>query len=434
VTPVLASKYPPGHSLLLVPGIWLSADGIVPLLLSAFTAAVLVAVVAQRWGVTVAMLTWALWLASPLGLHFRATYFSEVTTALLWVVGWWCLGRWWDDGWAAYLVGLAGVVGWMAITRPLTAVAYAIPITVVVVPRVWRERRWPAFGAAFAAGSLVLVMLPIWSRAVTGSWERTPLAIYTAQYIPWDRMGFGLDSTAPLRAGPPDMPAYSERFKALHRNLTPAGAAQVAFQRARGLKNEVWGAGALLAIFFVFVGIRLADRRLVLGLAQATLLFLLYAVYAHGLTWNVYYLEALPVLCIMPVLGLISLGGRSAAAPVALSKLLVAGTFALLALTANASIQQFHRVGTRGDPYRRLRAAVASAPRPAVVFVRRSAPHASPTPQLVENVANMEEAPVWLAHDLGERNPELLERVGGRVPFVFDEATGRLQRLEGPRR
>src|SRR5262252_7196719 len=34
VTPVLAGKYPPGHSLVLVPGIWLGAPGLMPIVLA----------------------------------------------------------------------------------------------------------------------------------------------------------------------------------------------------------------------------------------------------------------------------------------------------------------------------------------------------------------------------------------------------------------
>src|SRR5260370_11675979 len=39
VTPVFASKYWPGHSLLMVPGVWLGLPGLVPVLLSGLTGA-----------------------------------------------------------------------------------------------------------------------------------------------------------------------------------------------------------------------------------------------------------------------------------------------------------------------------------------------------------------------------------------------------------
>jgi hypothetical protein len=434
VTPVLASKYPPGHSLLLAPGIWLSAEGLVPLVLSALTAALLVALIARRWGTSVALIAWAVWLAAPLGLHFRPTYLSQVTTAFLWVVGWWCLSRWWDGGRDGYLVGLAGVVGWMAITRPLTAVAYAIPLAVVLVPRIWRERRWRAFGSAMVAGSLVAAILPVWSKAVTGGWERTPLGIYTEQYMPWDRMGFGLDSTPPLRAGPPDMGQFAARYVEWHRSFTPVEAARIAGRRARRLKAEVWGGAGLLALVLAVAGIRMVDRPLGMALAQGALLFLLYSLYSHGVVWNVYYLEALPVFCILPVLGLAWLDGRMpGGGPVRSPRLLLAGGCILLALMAEASAAELRRVKARAKPQLRLRAALAAASTPAVVFVRRRAGHSHHV-QLAGNSVDMADAPIWLAHDLGERNRELLELAEGRSAYVFDEASGRLTRLGAPRR
>src|ERR1700676_2152357 len=41
VAPTFASKYPPGHGILLVPGIWLGMPGLVPVLLNGLAAALL---------------------------------------------------------------------------------------------------------------------------------------------------------------------------------------------------------------------------------------------------------------------------------------------------------------------------------------------------------------------------------------------------------
>ena len=426
VTPVLASKYPPGQALLLVPGTLVSLPGLVPLLLSSLTAFLLVTLIAPRWGRRVAAITWAVWLLAPLGLHFRPTYLSEVSTAFLWVAGWWCLARWWNGKGDRYLVALAVAVGWMAITRPLTAVAYAVPLAVVVLGRAWGERRWRGLGAAVAAGTAVLAILPTWSRMTTGSWTRTPLAAYTAQYMPWDRIGFGLDSTPPLRAGPPGMAHFVERYREWHRAFTPAGAVRTAWARARRLAHESWGGAAALTLFLALVGLKVLDRRLALALAQAGLLLLLYAFYAHGVPWNVYYLEALPVFSLMPVLGLYWLDSLAVAGgPPRASGLLPAGGFALAALMAGAAIEEYGKVRVRQEPYLRLRRAVSGASAPAVVFVRRPAGH-SHNVQLVVNEPDLAGAGVWLVHDLGERNRELLQVAGKRAVYVFDEATGRL--------
>jgi hypothetical protein len=72
-TPVLASKYPPGHSILLVPGIWLHWPVLVPLLLTGAAAAVFFLLARRIAGTPTALLAWAIWVTS---LGFRV--FADV--------------------------------------------------------------------------------------------------------------------------------------------------------------------------------------------------------------------------------------------------------------------------------------------------------------------------------------------------------------------
>src|SRR5215471_6895463 len=62
VTPTYASKYPPGHAFLMLPGIWLSLPGLMPLLLSAVAGALLFMLVRRVTNGWVAVLTVLLWL------------------------------------------------------------------------------------------------------------------------------------------------------------------------------------------------------------------------------------------------------------------------------------------------------------------------------------------------------------------------------------
>ena len=102
-----------------------------------------------------------------------------------------------------------------------------------------------------------------------------------------------------------------------------------------------------------------------------------------------------------------------------------------MALMAGAAFEEYGKAGVRMDPYLTLRRAVAAASPPAVVFVRRAAGHSHHV-QLVENVPDLAEARVWLVHDLGGRNGELLRLAEGRAAYLFDEAMGRLVRLDHP--
>ena len=78
---------------------------------------------------------------------------------------------------------------------------------------------------------------------------------------------------------------------------------------------------------------------------------------------------------------------------------------------------------------RALHAALSEVTRPAVVFVRRSA-SASPHDQLVENAVDPD-APMWLVHDLGARNGELLGHAEGRGAFIYEEESGQLLPYQG---
>ncbi|HTD52975.1 MAG TPA: hypothetical protein VK780_08120, partial [Thermoanaerobaculia bacterium] len=89
VTPVFAGKYPPGHSMLLVPGIWLGVPGLMPVILAGIAGG-LVFLLARRFANPwVGLLTWLLWTSSPGNLRFVPSYLSQNTTVVLWLAGWW---------------------------------------------------------------------------------------------------------------------------------------------------------------------------------------------------------------------------------------------------------------------------------------------------------------------------------------------------------
>ena len=138
----------------------------------------------------------------------------------IWLLSWWLLAEWRTTRKWPQLVGLAAVVGWGAITRPLTTLVLALPIAFVVVADVVRDRRWLPLAAALGVGCGVLGLLPLWSANTTGNWKLTPLTLYTRTYIPWDHPGFGLDTTAPLRTLRPDLLQVDSVFEALNREHT----------------------------------------------------------------------------------------------------------------------------------------------------------------------------------------------------------------------
>jgi len=70
--------------------------------------------------------------------------------------------------------------------------------------------------------------------------------------------------------------------------------------------------------------------------------------------------------------------------------------------------------------------------RKSIVFVRYALrPHHL---SLVSNFANLNTAPVWVVHDLGDRNKELLKFAEDRTAFVFDEEAMSFKAYATPRR
>src|SRR4051812_46636078 len=169
-TPVLASKYFPGHSLLLTLGVWLGAPALIVFLLNAARVALVFALARRLSDGVTALLTVLLMYLGNDEARFSSSYYSELTSGLTLVAAWWCLWRWRDTRTLGWLLGVAFTLGWCAITRPWSAVAFAIPIAVVVLRDTWRERRWRDLAAAMAVGTCVVAIVPLWGWRTLGDW------------------------------------------------------------------------------------------------------------------------------------------------------------------------------------------------------------------------------------------------------------------------
>jgi hypothetical protein len=91
--PAVFSKYPPGTSLLLAPGVMVNLPGLPVVLMNALSGA-LVFVIARRFaGGVAALLTWLFWSTSFPVQYFHAMYLSEVPSGLAWLLAWWGVAR-----------------------------------------------------------------------------------------------------------------------------------------------------------------------------------------------------------------------------------------------------------------------------------------------------------------------------------------------------
>ncbi len=439
VTPRLAPKYPPGHALLLVPGVWLGWPGLVPVLLHGLAGALLFSVARRLAGPWVALLAWLLWLTAPLLNVWRATYLSQSTSTAVWMLAAWLLLRWWEKGRPRDLVGIAVLVAWMGITRPLTAVAFAIPIGVLVLVETRRRRAGGALVAAAASGLLVLALLPAWAAASTGEWANLPYTHWSRVYSPGQKLGFGADPTPPLRELPPEMRVYNEGFRRIHDAHSVAGLPSALLRRLAGAGREAWGGAAWRAVLVAFfaLGLVALDRRGWFAVAWALGPFLVYLAYAHPPHWAVYYHEVHPILAFVTALGawraLQAITARWRPREPSGSRIVAAGAgvaAVVLALGLADGAKVRAQVHQRYAYARRFAETLAGVTDPkAIVFVRYHPRH-NPHWSLIENPADFAHARIWVARDREADNLRLIALAPDRAPYLFDEASWTLYRLQ----
>ncbi|HEX9607506.1 MAG TPA: hypothetical protein VF962_09770 [Gemmatimonadaceae bacterium] len=434
VTPFLASKYFPGQSLLLVPGILVGFPPLVPLLLIFGSGLLIVALSRRLANGWVALLVWAIWITSRSNLRFLPSYFSEVTTVFLWLLGWWALYDWYVRPRRSTLILLSVCIAWALITRPLTGLVFAVPATTVVVWTARKRGLLVVIRYALLVGGAVLCIVPVWSKFTTGQWTQTPQRLYTRTYMPWDAMGFGLDTTRPLSALPASQVPEMQGFMALHERHTAESLPYDAVLRLVALQRDVFARWRTGLVGFFALGLIALSPPVAVGGITALLLYVAYLSYAHPSSWTIYYMEALPVVAIITVLGsalaMTWMRGkmrRGEGAGTAESLVGIVLAIALFAGSLPIIRTERGRRDSSAAPRLALWDVVARLPTPRnLMFIRdeRVAPHT-----MVTNDTDLAHARTWLVHDLGSENVRLQELEQDRTAYVIDLNAGTLIQL-----
>jgi len=442
VTPTYASKYSPGHGLLLVPGIWLSMPGLMPLLLSAMTGGLLFLLVRRVSNGWVAVLTLLLWLPTTANLRFRSSYMSETTTSALWLLGWWAILEWRRARSNRWLVVLAACVAWMAITRPLTAVAYALPLGIVVLADVTKRRGWRELARPLRVALAILALLPIYNWRTMGDWRTAPYETYTKEYLPWDHPGFGLTTSPPERALPPDMQIFSKQFMPIHAAHTPERLPSIFVNRWNAIITDALHGWRTSLVLLTLLGFTVLGIEGWFAVGSALLLTLAYLAYAHPSLWTVYYLEIFPVIPFLTAMGIWALAsmiasrkprvgpsiGRTWGSAPALGAAFLA---IVLLWPASFEVRGGRKLQTLIQSYHedfRVRMSAVSDKR-AIVFVRYAQWHNVHT-SLIANDPNLQGAPLWVVYDRGTEDERLAALAPDRETFLYDESTRSLTPLK----
>ena len=429
VEPRLASKYPPGTSLLLVPGIWLGLPGLMPLFFTAAAGALVFAIVRRVFDSTLALATWALWSTSTTGLYWRSTYFSQNPDSALWLFSLWALLRWRTERRQSSLIAVACVFAWMYLTRPLSAVALAAPVAIAVLGRAWRERLVRQAAIATVCAVPLLLINPLWHQKTVGDWRINPYSEYSRQYMPFDKPGFGYDATPPIKPPTPPHAWIEGEFIPYHQQHQLSALPAIVTARIIVLMmalGEKWRVG--LVVLFV-VGLIRSRGTLRFAALSAICLFLAYLLYAHPAWWTIYYTEVFPVFFVIAAYELMRFGrsalkldeqGCRAAFLAGLT--LIAPWMAADVMRARA--QSDARSGFQRQAVKTLSTIPEAR---AVVFVEYPPGHLH-FQSLVGNTPDYRSAHLWLVYDRGEDNERLLG-ITDRAAYRLKTATWTLERI-----
>jgi hypothetical protein len=437
--PALFSKYPPGTSLLLAPGVMAGMPGLPVVVMNALSGALVFVLARRHAGGVVALLTWLFWASSFPVQYFHAMYLSEVPTSLTWLAAWWGVSRWTASGRTRDLAIAAAAIALCGITRPLTAVALAMSVGAVLVVVARRRGNAPPWltrrelGTLATAATIAVLFVAVWSWRSTGSPFTSPLSLYTQRYVPFDGLGFGVRAgTAPSATLPWDQRVTDGSFYEEHRRHTVGSLPSTAVARARMIGRDMWydwrGGLAVVAL----AGLVGAPLALWVGLGSLAMQMLLYLLYAHPARWSLYYIEGLPVLAFATALGImrvLELGARrtssSRARLVVLAAMIVA-----IAYPAVVTLRQVRaQILTDHAYYDTFLQALPDEPDSAIVFVRYAPSHNDGL-SLVRNVPDVQSARVWVVYDRGAENAQLLRLAPRRKAYLFDEAEWALRPLD----
>jgi hypothetical protein len=437
IEPAVFAKYPPAHSMTLVPGIWLGLPALMPALMTGLAGALvfwLAKRLANEW---TALLTWWLWTTSWANLHWSATYFSETTSTAMWLIALWATIRWLDSGRGIYLLSVAAALGWGFNTRPLTMAALTLPLALVILRRVMATKAWSTLAAPVVLGAAVLALGPLWNQQTLGDWRLDPWSQYARVYFPSDKPGFGADPAPPLRPLVPEMTAVAELLRDVHARHVPSSVPSAFALRLAGIL--LWcaeGWRLWLGVLIVVAAMRASGVERAAVFTIAVLLFA-YLTFAHPPIWTLYYVEVLPIFYFLAAceLGRMvhKVGGLESHAGGRWPASAANASLAIALLMLPFGVNDVRRVRAANDIrsafHRRGEAALAMLPaEKAIVFVSYP-PSQNPHLGLTRNEPDLASALRWVVYDRGARNAELRALAPDRAAYRLNVATMSVEKL-----
>jgi hypothetical protein len=440
VEPAVFAKYPPGHALVLALGAWLGLPGLVPALLTSLSGGLIFWIARRLANEWVAFFTWWLWTTGWANLYWAASYFSETTSTAMWWLAVYGTIRWLDSKQTAYLTLAAAALAFGIETRPLTIAALSLPLAWVIVRRLRDVATVATTLAVPAAAALAILMLgPIWNQQTLGDWRLNPYPYYSQAYFPFDKPGFGVDATPPLREPQPELAAVGAWSRQVHGDYVPAAVPAALGKRILSVLFWTIDGWRLWLGVLILAAVLHGSRIERLGLVSAVMLFLGYLSFAHPPMWIVYYVEVLPVLYFLAACQMgrlfhaVSGAGRGESPAWPAHVTAAAAVTALLLVPLGVSdIWRVRAAVNQRNAFHRAAWSVIeeNTPPKSIVFVRYSTDH-NPHLALTGYGADLSSTGRWIAFDRGDRNGELLSFAPGVPAFLLDTSTLRVEPLLG---
>ena len=379
------------------------------------------------------------WTTAPLTLVWATSYLSESTTTVMWLAAAAATVLWLESGKQIYLLGVAAALAWGFEARPLTMVALAAPLGFVILRKLIEIGTFRRAAVPLLAGIALLGVGLVWNQQTLGDWRTDPYSLYSRTYFPFDKPGFGIDPTPPLRPLPPELLPMDAWSREVHEVYVPS-AVPVAFAQRVLALLAAYSFGWRFAIGALLVGSLIRARGPArFALVASASLFIAYLAFAHPPGWVVYYLELLPALHFLAAIGLMRLLGQSSesaldatvdlSAAVARSSALAAALLLPLCLTDLWRVRA--AIDVRNAFHRRAEEVIRAAPSNSIVFVRY-APSDNPHLAVTRNEADLASARAWVVYDRGADDKRLLALAPDRKPYVLEPSTFRLTPLVLP--
>lgn len=429
--PVYASLYFPGTALALTPGVWLHLPTwVMPMLITSlaigFTCRVIAELTDGVGGLLAAMLLLGNWVLRM----FSTMSMSNTVLLLLAMMAVWAYLRWRGRPSAAWTLLIGILAGWAAITRPLDALCYALPLGVAMAFDLRGRRSGAWISSAIlllVSAAPFLVLQAALNKAVTGSYAALPWNLYNSRHFPQTTLGFHIFNPAirPETLSPHKHAMHAAYGRELVTRHAFAKLPEAWLQRR--IPNTVESAlpHASLAILLPLGFLAcFTQRRWILACAIP--------LYLAGYLFSPYYSFYYAVVIAPASALLVILAVQHLRAPLRLWL-----TLALLLLSLAQLPEARRRFrDQRFDPQltRHFQQLLPQLQRPALILIRFS-PGRNLDEQLVTNWRHPrpDDAPILLAHDLSERNEKLFRYYAARQPrrtvYLFDESSRSLTSL-----